>query len=326
MKHWLICCCCLAWAVPAMAQQETEALAWLNRLVTAAHKLNYSGTFVFQRGGRTETSRITHLLEGKRELERLEVLDGSPREVIRNNDEVTCYMPDSRTMIVEKRSRQHTFPALLPASLGSLTDYYVIRKGQTGRVAGLESQSLILEPKDELRYGHQMWADTATGLLLKAELMNERNDPIETFAFTQLQIGGPIDPQSLKSKSVVNGDQKGGWRVRNVRTYAERGDDAGWQFKVQLPGFHKMAGQKHKPRPGSSESLHIVFSDGLAAISVFIEPLASASEQDKLELGMFSIGGINVYRRIVGDHLLVVMGEVPELSLRRLGDGIEHKR
>ncbi|MBI3525842.1 MAG: MucB/RseB C-terminal domain-containing protein [Betaproteobacteria bacterium] len=310
--------CCLAFilSLPVQAQQQ-DGLYWLGRVVSAAHKLNYSGTFVYRNHGQEETSRITHLVDAGNEIERLEVLDGSPREVIRNNDEVRCYLPDSRVLIVEKRSHGRTFPALLSASLGGLAEHYSIRKGPISRVAERESQMVFLEPKDDLRYGQQLWVDVNTGLLLKVGMMNERNQAIETFAFTQLQIGGNIQREMLKSKFLA---QSKNWRVHYVRATPSRAEDAAWLFKVQLPGFRKLAGMSYQSPSDSAANFHVVFSDGLAAISVFIETLP-----EKPELGALSMGAINVYRRAVGKNLLVVMGEVPQATLKKLGDGIEPK-
>lgn len=319
MKAWMtggICCLVSLLNQPVVAQQQ-DGLFWLGRVVNAAHKLNYSGTFVYRNGGIEETSRITHLVEAGGEIERLEVLDGSPREVIRNNDEVKCYLPDSHTLIIEKRRQRRSFPALLPASLSGLTEYYSIRKGPVGRVAEHESQIVYLEPKDDLRYGQQLWIDVNTGLLLKIGLINERNEPIETFAFTQLQIGGIIEKESLKSKYLAQSHK---WRVQHVKATESRAEDAAWLFKTQVPGFRKLTGMKRQAQPGSPETFHVVFSDGLAAISIFIEALP-----EHYELGMLSMGAINVYRRVAGQYLLVVMGEVPQNTLRRLGDGIEPK-
>jgi len=297
--------------------QHQDGLYWLGRVVSAAHKLNYSGTFVYRNGGIEETSRITHQMEGGRELERLEVLDGSPREVIRNDDEVKCYLPGSHTLIVERRSQRRNFPALLPAALGGLTENYTIRKGAISRVAEHESQVLYLEPKDDLRYGQQLWIDVNTGLLLKIGLINERNETIETFAFTQLQIGGNIEADALKSRFLA---QSSKWRIQHVRATESREEDAAWQFKTQLPGFYRLPGMRRQAQSGSPESFHVVFSDGLAAISIFIESLPQ-----KHELGMLSMGAINVYRRVAGKYLLVLMGEVPQGTLKKLGDGIESR-
>jgi sigma-E factor negative regulatory protein RseB len=305
-------------ALPSWAQGANEALLWLQRVADAAQRLTYSGTFVFQSGNRSESSRIVHWVEGGSEFERIEALDGSPREVVRKNDEVKCFLPESRVLIVEQRGSRRAFPALLPASLASLNENYTIRKGVVERVAEREGQVILVSPRDDLRYGHQFWIDTQSGLLLRASLLNERGEPLETFAFTKLDIGGTVDRELLKPRS---GNESVGWQVHSVRTVDARGEDP-WMFKAQLPGFRKLSGMKRQVRPGGPETSHVVFSDGLAAVSVFIEPLG----KEKFEPGLLSIGAINVYKRLLGDHRLVAMGDVPPLTLQRLGDGVEAKR
>ena len=137
-------------AAPAYGDQHGDALAWLQKMAAAAQRLNYTGTFTYQSGGNSETSRITHLVDAAGEQEKLEVLDGSPREVVRSNDEVKCFLPDDKLVIVEKRGRYKTFPALLPASVSTLGEFYLIRLGDVSRVAGFDSQLILLEPKDAL--------------------------------------------------------------------------------------------------------------------------------------------------------------------------------
>lgn len=309
-----------ALAAPAYGDQHGDALAWLQKMAAAAQKLNYTGTFTYQSGDSSETSRITHLVDASGEQERLEVLDGSPREVVRSNDEVKCFLPDDKVVIVEKRGQHKAFPALLPASVGSLGEHYHIRKGDVSRVAGLDSQLVTLEPKDSLRYGHHLWADIASGLILKARTVNDRNETIEQFVFNQLQINGVIDRATLKPKFDAEGKA---WRVHNARASQSLSAGGEWLFKTQLPGFKKSAGMRRQARQeGGAETTHFVFTDGLASISVFIEPLMD----QKAEKATYSVGAINVYKRVAGKHLLTVLGEVPMATLMRLGDGMELRK
>lgn len=306
---------------PAYADSNGEPIDWLGRIAAAAQRLNYSGTFVYQSGGHTETSRITHVVDASGEREKLEVLDGSPREVVRINDEVKCFLPDERMLIIDRQESRKAFPARLPASLNSLAEYYTLRKGHISRVAGFESQKLVLEPRDNLRYGHVFWADIDTGLLLKARMVNEKNEPIEQFYFTQLQIGGNIDMDMLKPKFSGNASQ---WSVHNAKTMASNADDGAWNFRTQIPGFRKTAGMRRQLQDNAPTMMHYVFTDGLAAISVFIEPLAGMPEAPRA--GTYSTGAINVYKRISDGYAFILVGEVPVQTLKQLGDGIEPNR
>lgn len=316
MRRWLALLL-LVLALPVQAQAPADALQWLQRVAEAAQKLDYTGVFVYQSGKQGETSRITHLVDGDTEYERLEVLDGSPREVVRVNDEVKCYLPESRQLIVERRRRGQvaSFPALSSESLAGLAEHYVVTKGPAGRVAGFDSQAIVIKPKDDWRYGHRLWVDAASGLLLKAALVDERGEALETFSFTELRIGGPIDRASLKPRGV-----DGGWKVHDVRT-GNLGS-ARWQFNGQPPGFRKVADMMRQGRGDGREVSHVTFSDGLAAVSVFIEPLG----RSKAEPGAMALGAVNAYKRIAGDHLFIVMGDVPPAALKKIADGIEPTR
>ncbi|MGH8694324.1 MAG: sigma-E factor regulatory protein RseB domain-containing protein, partial [Burkholderiales bacterium] len=190
--------------------QESEALAMLQRIADAARQLNYTGTFVYQHGDQVETSRIVHFADSSGEYEKLETLDGPRREIIRNNDEVMCYYLDAKIMRSEKRVARRTFPALLPDQLSALTVYYQIRKGEPERIAGFDSQALVLEPRDGMRYGHKFWAETNSGLLLKARMVNERHNVVEQFSFTQLAIGSGISRDMVKPSFSVSFPE---WRV-----------------------------------------------------------------------------------------------------------------
>lgn len=297
-----------------------DAVSWLQRIAVAAQNLNFTGTFSYQTAAGAETSRITHLFDASGEHERIEVLDGSLRELVRSNDEVKCYLPDDKLIIVENRRQYKSFPALLPSAVGGLGEYYQIRKGETARVAGFESQIIILEPRDQLRYGHLLWAEIESGLLLKARTFNERNEPIEQFAFTQVQIGGTIDRASLRPKTNTANAE---WRVQNARTAPARPAGGEWLFKSPPPGFKMSAGMKRRGANPGQETTHFVFSDGLASISVFIEPTAEPQAAGKDDA--FTVGAISSYKRLLGRYQLTVLGEVPHATLKRLADGVERR-
>jgi sigma-E factor negative regulatory protein RseB len=294
-----------------------DGLALLQRIAQGSRQLTYSGVFVYRSGGRVDTSRIAHSFSNGVEVERIEALDGSPREVLRAGSEVKCFFPGEKLLIIESRPSQRGFPTLLPAGLGSLPEHYAIHGGNSGRVAGVNSRAVLLKPRDEWRYGHEFWMDVASGLLLKATLLGANGEALESFAFTHVKIGGPLEQDALKP-----GYAHEGVRVQQVRTTELRAEDMVWNFRTLLPGFRKVASMKRQADAGSSESLHTVFSDGLATISVFIEPGGPAGEPEATA----TLGPVSVYRRQVDEHRVVVMGEVPAIAVRRLGEGIERRR
>jgi sigma-E factor negative regulatory protein RseB len=306
-----------------------DAQNWLMKIQSAAQRLNYSGTFVYQQGSQVRTSRITHILEGKNEIEKLEVLDGKLREYIRNNEEITCYMPETKTLLVEKRMTHDVFPAILSANSASLAEYYHVKKGETGRIAGYDCQSIELTPNDNLRYGYKLWAEKSTGLLLRTQTLNEKNEVVEQISFTQIQIGG-IHTAQVKS-SFTN---TSGWHVENpVMTQV---NSSGWKVNGLPPGFRKIremrrtvleapkqnagmvGSQSNNQQANQRELSQIVFSDGLAAISVFVEP----SSQSRTE-GSLQQGAMNITGKRQGDFWITIVGEVPSAAIKNVANSIE---
>jgi sigma-E factor negative regulatory protein RseB len=302
----------------APAVHGQEASAWLQRAAGAARGLNYVGTIVYEHGGRVETSRLVHLLESGSEFEKLTNLDGPAREVVRNNDLVRCYYPDAKIIRIEPRSFRNAFPSLLPQQLNALAAHYFFRKGELARVAGMETQAYVFEPKDGLRYGHKFWADIATGLLLKARLLNEKNEPIEQFAFTDIQIVAKLDHDLVKpSFSSVAAD----WQVRESPPGEVQPQETGWVVKDLPAGFAKVVEGFRTLRGKSAPVAHLVFSDGLVAVSVFVE----AAPPSPQPVGLSQQGGINVYSRQLDDHLVTVLGEAPGATVRQIAYSVAHR-
>ena len=310
---------CLMPAGGALAQTSGgDALGWLQKVYAATHKLSYTGMFVYQQGATVETSRITRIVVGGSARERLETLDGMPREVLREGDDVVCYLPATMTMRIDKQAAQRSFPAILPAQIRELADNYVIRKGEVERVAGYDCQVLMLEPKDNMRYGHRLCADMTTGMLLKAKTVDERGGMLEQFHFTQLQIGGYIDKERLKSRFSSKGRD---WRVEDSRATEANLSGDGWLVKAKPPGFYKIT-EMTRILGGIPGVGHIVLSDGLAAVSVFIEPSSGKNQAP----GLARQGAINVYTRQLGGHRITVVGETPPESVRLIANAVEYRR
>lgn len=311
----------LAAALPAAAAAEQEeALAWLKKMAGAARQVNYSGVFVYQHGNRIQTSRIVHYVNNAGgEFERLETLDGPPREVIRTNEQVTCYLPSARTVIIERRNARR-FPSLLPEQITSaVTDSYTVRSAGKDRVAGHDCRVIVLEPRDRLRYGQQFCAEVATGLPLRARTVDDKEEVLESFAFTELKIGGRFNRDQVRSRYAARAKD---WRVdRSALPVSEMVADTGWVLTNLPAGFRKLTELKRQLAGRSGTVSQIVFSDGLAAVSVFIEPLPKAP----LERALWHQGAINIYVRALADHMVTVLGEAPAATLMQIADSLEYR-
>lgn len=301
----------------AEAQGAPDALDWLRRIHQATEKLSYTGVFVYQQGGRAETSRITRRSDASGGVEKLETLDGTPREILRTQDEIRCYLPESQIVKVDRRRDQRGFPALLPEQVNALAEHYAIDKGEVQRVAGYDCQVLVLTPRDNLRYGYQLWADLRTGMLLKARAFDAAGETVEQFTFTQLDIGS-VPRERLRPLRAARK-----WRIEQAGVAPADLSQSGWTVSADLPGFRKIVEIRRMLRDAQPVG-QVVYSDGLAAVSVFIEPLAGRSEAARL--GLATMGALNVYTREVADHLVTVVGEAPASSVQRIGNTVEYHR
>ena len=295
--------------------QSPETLGWLRKIHDATQKLSYTGTLVYQHGARSESSRITRYADLRGDIERLEALDGVPREIVRTRDTVKCYLPDLRVVKIDRRTADRSFPALLPEKIGALAAHYDIRLGETRRIAGFDCQAVVLTPRDSLRYGYRLYADARSGMLLRAVTIDSTGESVEQFSFTHLVIGN-VTREMVKPRHATRA-----WRVEDAEASPAR--LAGWGLSAELPGFRKVI--EVKRRMGESKPVgQVVYSDGLAAVSVFIEPLQAGREP--VRNGLASMGAIHVYTREVANHKVTVVGEAPAASVQRIADAVEYHR
>ena len=298
-----------------------DAIHLLQRVAIASQKLNYTGTFVYRSGNQTEVSRIVHQANNGSQSERLEVLDGSPRELVRHNDEVKCFLPEDRLVIVEPRGQRRSFPALLPASLAGLSEHYRIAKGGQARISGFDSQIVRLEPRDAFRYGHQYWIELNSGMLLKGEVFDARGTVLESIAFTELRIGETASAEIGKHGIEGSNPASDSWKVRQARL-SEIRDVVPWQFRSGLPGFRRQSAMRREILQNGvpmQKMLHWVYSDGLSAYSIFISPQRAGEPVDE---GGQVMGAVSMARRLVDGHEVVVVGDIPPVAIQQLATGV----
>ena len=309
-----------AYAEPYMQ----DDLRWLETMAFAAHQLDYSGTFVYQFGSHVETSRITHVTDADGEHGRLESLDGTRREVVRHNGTVWCYVGDDKVK-TEGRSAEKEFPALLPdrVSLSIINKNYVVRQGGEARVAGFHAHVILFQPKDNLRYGRRMWAESNSGLLLKTEVLDEHGATVEQYAFTQLTMDGNIDRTWITPDKMAQdkpGTAPAAARQHDAaRKAAAASAPSGWQVDAVPEGFGKIAELKRPIHDRSGTAIQMVYSDGLASISVFIEE--NDNDEDD-HPGLTSQGAIQIYSKLLDGHKVTVVGEVPPQTVIQVGDSV----
>lgn len=311
----------LLWGQHVYADTYRDDAGWLETMAFAAHQTDYSGTFVYQDGvgGHVELSRITHILDADGEHERLEGLNGVRREMVSNNDQVWLFIGD-RKVRIERRHEEQNFPALLPKQVSALEENYLIQQAEEDRVAGFHVHAVVFQPKDNLRYSHKMWAHSESGLLLKAVVLDEHARIIEQYAFTQLQLGGKVDRTWVESRKISPSTFKKHEPVVAEKAMAEV-KSSDWQIDALPSGFKKIMEVCRPIRDKTRPVTHLVFSDGLAGISIFIEDVAG---RENLNTGLSSQGAIQIYSKINGDKLITVVGEVPPRTVMQVAESVRY--
>lgn len=305
-----------AFADPVPADES----GWLKNMAVAAHQTNFSGVFIYQSGGRVEMSRITHIADSSGEHERLEGIGGERRELIRDNDHVWLYT-DGHKVPLENRQVMRSFPALLPEQISLLKQNYSVTQAEDDDVAGYHAHAVVFLPRDNLRYARKMWAHNDSGLLLKAVVLNERGVVIEQYAFMQLDIGGNIDRKWIvPDKSSANSVAQE-LRLSPLPKVELLSESCGWQVDALPSGFKKILEMRRPFRGNKEQVIQMVFSDGLAGISVFIEKAQDAAH---IHSGLSGQGAAHVYNRLVGNNLVTVVGEVPSRTVIQVGDSVRY--
>lgn len=315
MRFWLGFCGLLL-AANVSAVEGASKLDWLKTVAFAGHQTDYSGVFVYQYGSHVETSRIVHVVAADGEYEKLESLDGPKREIIRHHGQVWCYR-NHKMVQIDSQSGQGRFPLLLPAQLSALSANYQVKEMGIERVAGFKTQVIVFKPRDNLRYTHKIWVHTDSGLLLKSAVLNDKNQLVEQYAFTELKVGPDVDTSWISSSATKDlpGMAPGTPAVSKVASNV-----SGWVVDALPVGFNKTMEVLRPMHGRHAPVIQMVYSDGLSAISVFIEP-ADSDDDDTAE-GLSSRGAVNLYHKVVDKFLYNVVGEVPPVTVMQVLDSI----
>ncbi|MCU7904687.1 MAG: MucB/RseB C-terminal domain-containing protein [Candidatus Thiodiazotropha sp. (ex Epidulcina cf. delphinae)] len=311
-------CVFMALCRPAIGSDGPSPRDWLEKMMEAVQKLSYQGTFIYLHDNQLESMKIVHAVEGDRVRESLMSLNGAPREVIRDEESVTCVLPESHEVSVDKRSPGKKFLHLLPQDLARLEDHYGFQNTGKTRIADRQTHVVVILPKDRLRYGYRFFLDNDSGLPLKTDLLNERGKPIEQTMFTDLQIGVAEISELHHRESLFT------YKLKNHAEKAmemSRELSGKWDF-LRLPnGFRlSMQHQLHDPA-GKAPIEQYVFSDGLGSLSVFVE----AETREEAFRGVSRLGAINAWGGQVHGYQVTAVGEVPAVTILGVVQGMQPK-
>jgi sigma-E factor negative regulatory protein RseB len=292
------------------------AMEWIEKMSDSMRNLSYQGEFVYLHENQLESMSILHIKDEFGERERLLSLNGEAREVIRDNKNLTCIWPASRKVVVDNVRQKNYSPLFVPEDIARLSKYYNMNLADGDRVAGQDSIIVHIKPKDQLRYGLKLWINSSNGLLLKSNLINELHEVVEVVMFTNLKELNKIDrmqlitmPELDDSFSLIqyhSGDASGNLEV-----------DMTWRFSNLPDGFWQESAVKRRSAETDQFIQQMIYTDGLASLSVFIEKQTLQAAQ-----GETSMGAVNGFIRILNNYSVTAIGAVPALTVRRMAESV----
>lgn len=309
----------LCWLLPAAALGN-EAREWLSRMEQAVENLSYEGTFVHMVGDRLETMHVIHRSVDGQVSERLFSRDQPGREILRHNDKVTCIFADQRTVLVEHRRDQRGTPLLgaVPKDDAEIENWYEFLEAGDGRKLGRSARIIEIRPRDGYRYGHRLWLDVASAIPMKIQLLDHNGVPVEQIQFVSMMVPAEISDARLQPGVEVEGFT---WleQDRGASAGVLAADERAWQVETLPPGF-RITEARLRTMPGSDHLVeHMVYSDGLASVSVFVEP---AEETDHELTGLSRIGAAHAFTLVLHGQQVTAVGEVPPHTVESIARAV----
>jgi sigma-E factor negative regulatory protein RseB len=314
--------------LPEPARSADDPRDWLEKMNKALATRNYDGTFFHLSGGRVETMRIVHRVRAGRVTERLQSLDGSGREFVRANDELTCYLPDQHTVLVEPRQDRGPFLGSLPQFDSSVSDFYRIEALPATHILGRQARVIAVYPKDQFRFGYRVWLDEKTAMPLKTQLCDSHGQVLEQIFFARLDMPENIPDSDLAPTVRTEGMR---WVRQGPSVDTASAALAAYRASQLPPGFHLTVQGAQTLGSASTVASHLVYSDGLATVSVFVEehqtvPSATSAPEPLGEpplQGLARVGSGYAFSTVVQGHQVTAVGEVPAQTVEFIAHSVK---
>jgi len=303
----------LAVCLPSHANDDPQA--WLERMSSAMRLMSYQGTFMYVADERMETMRITHVVDEKGSRERLVSVSGPRREVVRDSSGMKWISGDAESVMADPILDWPMFLQQSVPGLPGTSAHYKLRLGDQKRIAERTAQRIDIIAADEFRYSYSLWLESGSGLLLQWQLNDQKGEELAKLVFTEIKMGSEVDPSELKHTSNKKRQVASGLPVGAAMPISE---SSLWKARWQPPGFRMTANRAPGQSPENSFQ-HQVFSDGIASVSLYVEPFEASSG---VGLGLHQLGTSHIFSRKVDDVLVTVVGDVPAITVEKIAQSV----
>lgn len=295
---------------------QTSPDEWLEQMSAVVGTTDYEGTVIRVQNGKADTLKVAHKIVDGVVNEKLISLEGNGLEIIRVGNQVHCILPDRKTVLVEEWNDQSTLFSALPSNEVRYGPQYNVSLVREDRVAGRVAIMLAIRPHDEFRYGHRIWLDSDQAFPLKTELLSVSGEVIEQIKFADIRFGSGVSEDILAP--TVNIDSFT-WYTEPSK-YQLIDVDSDWASEDLPAGFQAVSSRKEKKEGAAEFVTHIVYSDGLANVSVFV-----AENSDNESAGPSSEGTSNSYSLKSGEYHITAIGKVPLNTVRRIATSMSQR-
>lgn len=316
----LIAFFCVIFSLNAEAETEEDAWNLLQKTAVAGHVLSYHGIFVYENKSQHQAVQVKHVYDGRGEYSRNVTLDSQPRELFSQGRDLVIYAPHEEKIIIKKRHAENLFPTVLPVKLDRLKSSYSLHAAETDTIAGRSARLLLLIPKDNYRYSYKFWVDHEYGLLLKYEMIDANHQILETIVFNDIHLIENIGLDWFQPQ--IN--HKKNYEMEEVVPVVPDAKPAQqWTIDKLPAGYAKIDQMKVMAHHKSAPMTQVIFSDGLASVSLFIEPL---SDHTPPRVGTHQTGYTHLYSNAKDGHQITVVGEVPLAAVTKIGNAVHFNK
>jgi sigma-E factor negative regulatory protein RseB len=295
-------------------------MQWVQKMSQAMQDLSYKGHFVYLHDKQLESMSVLHVNDEQGIRERLVSLNGEAREILRDETSLTCIWPSSRQVVVDKSNGAHLSPLWIPEDVKRLGKFYQFKLDGKDRIADQPAVVVSIQPKDQFRYGIKVWVNEKNGLLLQSNLFDEQGRTTEQVMFTDLTLLKDKDQMTFSVLPQV----ENGYAL--IRSHAgEDGEqhppDRHWSIESIPGGFWLKDSFRKKMMNSNEYTQQMIFTDGMASVSVFIE-----KNSDDALSGESSMGAINAFGTRYDDYMITAIGEVPAVTVKRIAESLVYQR
>ena len=295
-----------------IAAEKVQAITWLERLSHSLKNLNFSTSFVVVKNNHAEPYHwFRGVTEDGTELEILSLLNGPRRDVLRKSSTVSYIEPELPPYSVLSQNIKGPIPEILSGDITALQDTYNFISVGRSRVLGRPAQLIRINSKDQHKFGHWLWLDQDTGLLLKLALITRKGQLLEQVQFTHLDITeSPSDSLiqlvTAELPQVIEMPES-----HKVSPHL-------WQVNWLPRGFEKVKRNRHRINATKQSVEFALYSDGLVDISVYV----ARSDENQRNADYVMDGATTVFNQVVNGYEVSVVGKIPANTAKAIADSV----